>query len=135
MFIQRFRTLGFIAAIAILALAAFGSNYRIGLADMAASKPGLAPQFSRWPVPIYTSNVNSTSTWASNSYEINTKDSRAKVISWYLGRLKNRATQIHKDSTTKGVPAQLAVDGADYFINLMILPTGTSINVVKLVKP
>jgi|GEM_PF-2676278 len=135
MLIQRFRTTRFLVAIAILALAAFGSNYRLGLADTPPSKPGLAPQFSRWAVPIYTSSVSSTQTWAPNSYQIVTKDSRAEVISWYLGKLKNRATQIHKDSTTKGVPAQLAVDGADYFINLMILPTGTSINVVKLVKP
>ena len=131
MFIQRFRTIGFIAAIAILALAAFGSNYRIGLADTAASKPGLAPQFSRWPVPIYTSSVSNTLTWAPNSYEIDTKDSRAKVIAWYLGKLKNRAMQLHKDANAKGVPAQLAVDGGDYVVDLLILPNGTSINVVK----
>ncbi|MBD5603981.1 MAG: hypothetical protein IAI48_02655 [Candidatus Eremiobacteraeota bacterium] len=100
-------------------------------ADTAAAKPGLAPQFSRWSVPIYTSRVTSTMTWAANSYEIETSDSRPKVIAWYLDKLKNRAMQLHKDSK-RDVPAQLAIDGGSYIINLETAPSKTSINVIKI---
>ncbi len=123
-----------IFARALLVFAALVTSCPVARADTATAKPGLAPQFSRWSVPIYTSRVTSTMTWAVNSYEIETSDSRPKVIAWYLDKLRSRAMQLHKDSK-RDVPAQLAVDGGSYIINLETGPSKTSINVIKNEAP
>ena len=130
------RAAEFFAAVTLSALAAFGPSFQRAEADTVTAKPGLAPQFSRWPVPLYPSGVKRTMTWAPNSYGIDTSDSRPRVIAWYLGKLKSRAMQLDKKAPPPGIPLQLAVDGGHYIINLLTLRRGTtiegtSINVIK----
>jgi len=66
-----------VVAFTVSGCAVFASPNSIGVAAMAATTSGLAPQFSTWPVPLYTSNVKATLTWAPNSYEIDTSDSQS----------------------------------------------------------
>jgi hypothetical protein len=111
----------------LMACAAAGSF--AGAADAVAT-PGLAPQFGKWPVPLYVSNVRKTSTWAANSYEIETSDSVEHVLGWYSGKLKDRAMPINGRRLR-----QLAVDGGSYVINVLKSGAGASINVIKNGRP
>jgi len=116
---------------AVLAIAAadVGACQSRVAAETVVAKPGLLPEFSRWPIPIYTSAVTNTQTWGPKSYAIQTKDPRSKVIAWYLAKLKDRTTPArHPD----GLNVQVLVDGAGYVINLEKANNdGTSINVIK----
>lgn len=125
------RAKNMLLALTIATLAWIGATCGPGIADTVTAKPGLAPQFSRWPVPMYTSSVDKTMTRAPNSYEIDTKDARPKAIAWYVAKLRGRALVLDKKGQAKELPGQIAVDGGVYVINFMVIPTGTSINVVK----
>lgn len=120
-----------LAATAIMAIATVESMPTIGSADSVTPKPGLAPQFRTWSVPMYVSGVSATRTWAANSYEIDTTDARPRVIAWYVARLKQRAMLVHKHSNIKTLPTEIAFDGGDYAIHFTILRSGTTIGVIK----
>jgi hypothetical protein len=89
------RLAGAFFALTISALAGLALTNGPGKAATVTATAGLAPQFSRWPVPLYTSHVEKTMTWAPNSYEIDTSDSSEHVLDWFSAKLKNRAMRLH----------------------------------------
>jgi hypothetical protein len=111
-----------------IAFTVSGCSVFASAAAIAATTSGLAPQFSTWPVPLYTSNLKATLTWAPNSYEIDTSDSQDHVLAWYRGKLKSRAMTMPPDATRI---RQLAVDRGSYVINVTAGSGKTSINVIK----
>ena len=124
----RLRARAVAIAFGVSTCAVFASPNGFGVAAGAAIPGGLAPQFSNWPVPIYTSNVKSTVAYASNSYGIDTSDSQEHVLAWYREKLKSRAMAMPPGAT--GI-RQLAVDRGSYVINVMKRSGGTNINVIK----
>ena len=124
----RLHTRAVAIAFAVSGCAVFASPNSFGVAAMAANAGGLAPQFSTWPVTLYTSNVKATLTYAPNSYGIDTSDSPDHVLAWYRAKLKSRAMIVLPHST--GL-RQLLVDRGNYVINLTSGSGTTSINVIK----
>jgi hypothetical protein len=123
----RLHTRAVAVAFAVSGCAVLASANSFGLAAMAANTGGLA-QFSTWPVPLYTSNVKATLTYAPNSYGIDTSDSPDHVLAWYRAKLKSRAMAVPPHSTSL---RQLLVDGGSYVINVSAGSGTTSINVIK----
>ena len=67
--------------------------------------------------------------WAANSYKLETLVSVDRVIGWFRGRFKDRATLMH------GRIPQLAVNGGSYVINVLKSgAAGASINDQELIR-
>jgi hypothetical protein len=109
----------------LVAVAAAAGVASLPSQGTAAIVTGLAPQFSTWKLPLYTSHVTGTYTYAPTSYAIVTTDSEDHVIAWYRATLKGRATETH------GRIRQLVVDAGTYVVNFEKVRGGTNINVIK----
>jgi hypothetical protein len=97
-------------------------------ATAAANPPGLAPQFSKWTIPLYSSHVTGATTYAPTSYGIATTDSPATVLAWYRAKLKGRVLEPHQSFAW---PKEFIVDSGTYVLHFNKDAGGTGINVIK----